>query len=154
FRPIRGYVAPQIHLSAEALPLRPNRGIFVVVTSTVDDPSTRPAFERRNRWYDQVGVPALVEREGVAGGWTFNSEESLTPAAWAHREQRQSEPEGDRDVLRLTVLFLDGDPLTTTATIGLDDILAPDASDLETIRFAGPLEAIEPWSYDWFEQAR
>jgi len=150
-RPILGYAAPRVDVSPQVLPLRPNRGAYVVATEVTDDAADRAAVERRNRWYDREGLPALIARDGVAGGWTFNGDETLAPAVWAQREQRRGAPEGGATSLRLTVLFLDGDPHEVASTIGLDDVLAADADGRESVRFAGPLETIEAWSYDWFD---
>src|SRR5699024_7043661 len=72
FRPILGYVAPRAELAADALPLRPNRGVFVVLTEMTAAARDRARVERRNRWYDREGIPALLERDGIAGAWTFN----------------------------------------------------------------------------------
>lgn len=151
FRPILGYAARRVEVAADALPLRPNRGVFVVLSEVTAAPEARPAVERRNRWYDREGIPALLERDGIAGAWTFDSEESLAPAAWAQREQRRGAPDAPESFLRLTVLFLDEDPVEVAGRLQPGDVLAPDAEGFEKLRFAGPLEVIEPWRYDWFD---
>lgn len=151
FRPILGYAAPRVEVSPQALPMRPCRGVYLVASDVNTSPEVRPAIERRNRWYDREGIPALLERDGVAGVWTFNAEESLAPPAWAEREQRRGIRDASSTALRLTVMFLDGDPVTVARAMELGHVLAPGARDLEQVRFAGPLESIQPWSYDWFE---
>ncbi|MEO6989209.1 MAG: hypothetical protein ABI239_11240 [Aquihabitans sp.] len=150
FRPILGYAAPRVDVSPQALPFRPNRGVYVVASKVTNAADARAVVERRNRWYDREGLPTLLKQPGVAGGWTFTAEESLTPSAWAQKEQRQGIPIDATTNLRLTVLFLDDDPLEVAAGLSVEDLVAPDGDGVEHLRFAGPLEAIEPWKYDWF----
>ena len=80
---------------------------------------------------------ALVGADGVAGVWTF--ETSL------HAARHRWRP-GDR---RITVSYLDEDPLAVAATLApvVERHLATAAPAL----FAGPLETVTPWEWDWFD---
>lgn len=150
YRPVLGYAAPRVEVSPAVVPLRPNRGVYVTVTSVTGDPTRRADVEQRFRWYDRTGIPALVDRPGVAGAWTFSADDTLAPEAWARREQRVA-TDGDA-LLRVTVLFLDDDPTAVADDLAPADLTAHPDDDVEQVVFAGPLEAIEPWRYDWFDE--
>lgn len=102
FRLVDAAVAPRVLISAEAVPYRPNRGVYVAV-----QPLAAGAID----------LAAWCEDPTVAGAWAFAD-----------------------DQRRITVAWLDGDPLT--CALGS----APDAE------FAGPFETITPWQWDWFEE--
>jgi hypothetical protein len=59
--------APRVLISAVAVPYRPHRGVYVEV-----DPIEEPEFE----------APALCQRDGVAGAWTFANDEHRVTVAW------------------------------------------------------------------------
>jgi hypothetical protein len=111
-------VAPRVLISAEAVPYRPNLGIYVEVEE-VPEAGDLPA--------DPGHLAALVAVPGVAGAWSFSDESR-----------------------RMTVSWLDAPPLEVSAR--LDPIVGRrrDAANTHTL-FAGPLEAITPWEWDWFE---
>jgi hypothetical protein len=148
FRPVKGYVVPRVSVSAEALAFRPNRGVHLEVTR-VDDPHD-PAAERLFGWYDTVRIPDLLGCAGAAGAWTFASESTFTPAPGPSGE---AGPAGTRILL----VFLDGDPRAFAAEVGeraagwRDAGRLPDHSDVEATLFSGPLRAITPWEWDWFD---
>lgn len=103
---VRAVAAPRVRISAEAVPYRPNRGVYVVV----DDRTRAPR-----------DLDAWCGRDGVAGAWEFAD------------EQR-----------RITVAWLDGDPLRVAD--GLRD-----SAGGEGVELAGPFETITPWAWDWFD---
>jgi hypothetical protein len=74
---------------------------------------------------DQSGsasdLDAMCATDGVAGAWEFADE-----------------------ARRITVAWLDGDPLQVAAALG-----APSGRGVE---FAGPFETVTPWQWDWFEE--
>ena len=114
-------VAARVLISPEAVPYRPNLGIYVEVeelgeNAEVDDLQIRA-----------VHLPALCALPGVAGAWSFAD-----------------------DQRRVTVTWLDAPPLE------LLDGLAPVVARRRTetanrLLFAGPLEAITPWRWTWFD---
>jgi hypothetical protein len=121
--------APRVLVSAEAVPYRPNRGVHVVVeqwpppgATSGPDPGDSGA--------------ELVEVPGVAGVWTFVSD----------AEHRHVWHPGRH---RITVTYLDEDPLTVSAS--LDDVTRRRAAAGARIVFAGVFETITPWRWDWFD---
>lgn len=111
-------VAPRVLISAEAVPYRPNLGIYVEVEAIPEGTGPGP---------DEEHLAALVAEPGVAGAWSFAD-----------------------DSRRLTVSWLDAPPLDVSAR--LDPIVRRrhDGSTTHTL-FAGPLEAITPGQWSWFE---
>jgi hypothetical protein len=78
-------------------------------------------------------LDALTARPGVAGAWSFASTDEFTDHPW---------DTGGRSV---TVAWLDDDPL----------VVARHVADLLPGRrcvYAGPLETIAPWQWDWFDR--
>jgi hypothetical protein len=115
---VETHAAPRVLVSPEAIPYRPNRGVYAVVE---EDPAGAPA------------VPAadLLALDGVAGVWVFVTTPRLPTGRWSS---------GDR---RITLCYLDGDPLAVSAVM---------PTDLTAVAaYAGPLETIVPWQWDWFD---
>jgi hypothetical protein len=127
------FVAPRVRVSAAALPHRPSRGVYVVVEEHVG--SVEELVE---------AIEGVAGVAGVAGAWVFGSE--------ADRDQRVSREQGRKlSGGVVTVIFLDEDPLELAPRI--DKALEPSwESRGVQPGFAGPLESIIPWSWDWFEQ--
>jgi hypothetical protein len=145
FVPLKGYVNRRVLISEEALPFRPTRGIFVTVTRLGDN---LEASERLARWYDRVRVPDILECRGVAGAWTFVSEDSY-PA------RRSPGGSAGGSGIRVHVYFLDQDPL-----LFAEDLLArqktwelPEEIEAETPLFTSVLRTIVPWEWDWFDRS-
>jgi len=120
--PFRGSgVAARVLISAAAVPYRPNLGVYVEVEEIAEGDD--PADEERIR---TAHLGALCAVPGVAGAWSFAD-----------------------DARRVTVTWLDAAPLS------MCDPLAPivarrqSESTGRTV-FAGPLETITPWQWDWF----
>lgn len=115
------WAAPRVHVSAAAVPFRPNRGVYVVVEAARDD--AVPA--------GRVGA-TLAGIDGVAGVWRFAGPVD------AHGDPGNAST--------ITVAFLDRDPLLVAraADIALDGSLARSM-------FSGPLLAVTPGDWDWFE---
>ncbi len=114
--------APRVLVSAEAVPYRPNRGVYVVVEDEPD--RTRP-----------VDLDGLTARAGVAGAWSFSTSPRFAGGPWKT---------GDR---RITVCWLDDDPLTVAAALVAPATPEPAGS----VAFAGPFETVVPWQWDWFD---
>jgi hypothetical protein len=140
FRPVRGYVNPRVRVDADVLPYRPNRGVHISVTK-VDEPRSGAA-EKLFAWYDRERLPASLACDGVAGAWTFASESTFASAL----DLSGGEPPPS---VRVVLTYLDDDPLAVAPRIAALDG-PPDAS-VERTLFAGPLRAITPWQWDWFD---
>jgi len=139
--PLKGYVRKEALLSADALPFRPNTGAYLIVSQFKrhHDAEAEEVF----RWYDQTRIPDLLGCAGAAGAWTFAAREFYAPG---------------RDLalpmLRLTLVYLDGDPLKFAGEVStLQSSGNRNTSDVEDVLFAGPLRAIVPWQWDWFDGA-
>ena len=89
--------------------------------------------------------PQLLEVPGVAGLWSF----ATRRWGFARSEDPPPDPQA-QDATRITVVFLDGDPLEVAAEVGP---LVRDhwAGAPVRPRFAGPLQTITPWQWDWFD---
>jgi len=147
FIPLKGYAAPRISISPEAVPFRPAKGIYVTAT----DFDSLEAIETQEmlRWYDQVYIPEMITCRGVAGSWTFVSDAS-------YPFSNSVVPVRPGRILQ--VYYLDDEPLRVW-----DEMNARTAkwrtgawpvTDKTTRKdlFAGPLEVICPWEWEWFSQ--
>ena len=119
--------APRVLVSAEAVPYRPNRGVYVVVREGDD---TGPGDELAE-W--------LLGASGVAGVWTFAPDARLERHRWKM---------GGRSV---TVCFLDEEPLEMAGALGAL-VKAVIGGPGRAVEFAGPFETITPWRWDWFDE--
>ena len=125
-------VAPRVRVSAAAVPYRPNTGAYVLVEELA--PGADPAGLR-----GPLDAAAVLGCPGVAGLWRFVGRRTQAGLRWTP---------GDR---RVTVCFLDGDVLEAAGA--LSPVLVPSpagAGGLVPV-FAGPVETISPWRWDWFE---
>jgi hypothetical protein len=139
YRPIKGEAHRRIRVAADVLPFRPNRGVHVTVTQ-IESPRT-PDAERWFAWHDTEHVPAVVAIDGVAGAWTFASESTFETAL-------DLAGGGSPASTRVLLTYVDGDPLAVASAI--DSLPTPD-SGIATTVFRGPLRAITPWQWDWFD---
>ena len=86
----------------------------------------------------------LLRIPGVAGVWTFGRRAG-------NGDHSGEAPGGDGRPLDaiVTICFLDDDPVSVSGPIG--DLMHPLWKKNSIIPdIAGPLEAIVPWSWDWF----
>jgi hypothetical protein len=145
FIPLKGYANPRVLISEEALPFRPNRGLFVTVAKLGPDLG---AAQRLARWYDRIQIPHMLECRGVAGAWTFISEDAYP----AHRAANHST---DSAGIRIHVYFLDEDPLLFAEDYTARQATWDPSSDAEaeTPLFTTVLRTIVPWQWDWFDQS-
>jgi hypothetical protein len=119
FRVEKTDAAPHVPISAAAVPFRPCCGVYVVVEEPAND-----------------GIAdAMLTFPGVAGVWTFATDGALSSPRWT---------EGER---RITVAWLDDDPLTVAAAV------TPLTATGAGVAFAGPFESITPWHWDWFDRS-
>ena len=103
FEVVGAWAAPQVAISAGAVPFRPAHGVYAVVGPAIDG-------ER------------LVDAHGVAGAWQFRDQERT-----------------------VTVAFVDGDLWHAATELGA--LCAEHGPDLE---WAGPLERVDAFRWDWF----
>lgn len=114
-------VAPRVLISAEAVPYRPNRGVYVEVEELGADAD--PADTDHHAGH----LAELCAEPGVAGVWSFAD-----------------------DTRRITVSWLDAPPLEMTTRLDAIVDRRREVSPTRTI-FAGPFEAITPWQWTWFD---
>ena len=144
YRLLKAYAAPRVRISPEALPFRPNRGIFVTVNDPIE-PVDPEAVDEYVGWLDQVHYADMLELPGVAGLWTFAAGATLGGFDKATKAQR------------ITVYYLDDDPLAVVAAMTdaaprlRDAGRLPDFSRVMQLQFAGAFETITPWKWDWFD---
>ena len=157
FTAVKGYVAPRILISPDALPFRPNLGVHMILYRMFEPHST--ATEEVLAWYDRVHIPDVVACPGVAGAWTFSSTSTTLDPGWeaVSGSTTFDQKSGQGGHLRAAVIFLDDDPLVVTERLiarrndwGRDG-RTKDTSAVEEKLFAGPLRAITPWEWDWFD---
>lgn len=142
FRPVKGYAASSALVSPGVVPYRPNRGLHLTMTRFADP--LGPDTHEHHRWEDRVLIPALLDQPGVAGAWTFSLDRHQQNSLRL-RQQDASELSG---ALRIRMLYLDGDPIATTARLRdlMGDARPPSAN--ADIVISTPLKTIIPWR-DW-----
>ena len=74
FELVKTYVSPRLAFDADAIPYRPNRGIFVTAQDGIDG----TALNEARQWYDQVHIPELLSVQGVAGCWWVENTDGRT----------------------------------------------------------------------------
>lgn len=149
FRPVLGAAASRVMVPPNVLPLRPNTGVYLTVTElTPTAGPERVVLEERFGWYRTVGFPEMISRPGIAGVWALVSAHDLAPESWAAQEA--TDP-GAMPNLRAHLYYLDDDPYEVATRITIEDVLAPGSDRFEKLLFAGPLESITPWQWDWFD---
>ncbi|HVW81794.1 MAG TPA: hypothetical protein VHB69_12730 [Mycobacteriales bacterium] len=121
------YASPRALVSAEVVPFRPNRGIVMLIEQVSDD------LARWRTWEASQHLPLLLEADGVAGCWTFETSDE-----WTVLPSCEGEPQ------RVTVLYLDADPLQTSASLQplIEQRWA--SGDLTPI-YAAPLRSMISW---------
>src|SRR5439155_11581823 len=72
FTLVKTYAAHRMAVDADAIPYRPNRGVFVTAQDRAEASSAAVLDEARH-WYDQVHIPDLLGVRGVAGCWWFEA---------------------------------------------------------------------------------
>jgi hypothetical protein len=138
FVPLKGYVRKEALLSADALPFRPNTGAYVLLSEFFrhHDAEAEDVF----RWYDQTRIPDLLSCAGAAGAWTFGARELYSPTR-----------DLTKPTQRLTIVYLEGDPLTFANDVAARSQDLRDTTLVERTLFAGPLRAVVPWQWDSFD---
>lgn len=132
-RLLEAHAAPRVLVSAEVVPYRPHRGVYLIVEEPADRADRAAQNAYLTRRHTEL-LPGLVAVPGVAGAWSF----ATTPAI-----RRPSFTEGD---YRMTVCYLDDEPPAVAERLGpMMDRLAAD----EPVRLllAAPFESVVRW--DW-----
>jgi hypothetical protein len=121
--------SPHALISAEVVPFRPHRGVLLIVEEAVQG---RPS--QWLQWLHAEHYPALLATPGTAGAWTFGSTNEWNPANRGWRTDPQY----------ITVVYLDEDPLATTAALAS---LVEERWRSGAVRpvFAGPMRTMIGW---------
>jgi hypothetical protein len=86
---LRADAAPAALVSAEVVPFRPHRGVFLIVATA-----------------DAGHCPEVLDAPGVAGVWTYGSTD-----AWTLNKRCQPQPR------YITVVYIDGDVAATASAL-------------------------------------
>jgi len=108
--------APAAMVSAEVLPWRPHRGVLLLVEAGEPAPDD----------------PELLDVPGVAGVWRYGVPDTQRPAPWHNAPHV------------MTLVYLDQDPLATTATL-TPLVERRWRSGAARPLFAGPLRSMIEW---------
>lgn len=144
YRPVKGYVSPDALVSADVVPYRVTRGVYVEVTAISGNPAD---VDVEMSWHDKTYVPALLECRGVAGAWAFVNQDGFDPGTGS----------AGGTVQRVTIFYLDDDPLTVVDRIEArgTSLQSQDGGyrgpAVGNVLMAGPFETVVPWTWDWFE---
>ena len=132
---LEGWAAPRVLVGADVVPWRPGTGIYTIVEEPVGDTEAVDDFVRSEHL---TGVPRLLEVPGVAGVWTFSTSALYRNPRWTPGRTR------------ITVCWLDGDPVTTATALSP---LVQHRWAVAPMRpiLAGPWEVIHPYQWDWFD---
>ena len=125
-------VAPRIRISSAAVPYRPHTGIYVIVETLA---SAGPSDSEPNEQ-----VETLCTVDGVAGAWTFASDDALANSHW------------DVGKFAITIAWIDGSVLDTAARIATMLEVPHNHHRHNATLFSGPMETITPWQWDWFDE--
>lgn len=141
---LRAHAVPRIRVSAEALPWRPNMGLFV----TVYEPGENMArFDEYEAWRDTVHHPDMLSVPGVAGLYQFADKTALGAFGKGAKAKH------------IQVYFLDAPALKVAKEIDRRREKwkkagrMPDFGDARKLLFAAPLEPIRVGEWDWFDKA-
>jgi hypothetical protein len=130
---VNATASERVRVSPAAIPFRPNRGVFVSMWE--------PPISDSEVFSSPTGE--LLQLPGVAGVWSFRTGHGVD------RDAQNGQP--GRLRANLDVCYLDQDPLSVSAAINSVMKSKWDVAGVMP-RFAGPLETIVPWSWDWFEK--
>lgn len=155
FATVRGYAAPRVLVSPDALVFRPARGVHLSVLAPAEPHSV--ATEAYYRWLDTEAVPAALELDGVAGAWTFSSRSTTLDPTYEATPGTSTTfaPVGaDPGAWRVVLLFCDEDPVEVARALGHQAFVRADGAPAAPVDLAmsTPLCCIEPWKWDWFNE--
>jgi len=137
---LEAHAAPRVLVGAEAVPYRPNRGIYTIVEEP-QEAGSAAAADAADAWVRGLHTDwavAACALPGVAGVWQFATSPALRGAGWSTGERR------------VTVCYLDDDPLAVAEAIR--PLLADRWRDAPVRPVhAGPYETVVPFQWDWFD---
>jgi len=131
---LEGWAAPRVLVGPDAVPWRPATGVYTIV----EEPADGAALDAFVRDDHLTRMPALAEVPGVAGVWTFSTSALYRSPRWTPGRSR------------ITVCWLDGDPVATAAALGPHVERRWAGAPVRPL-FAGPWEVITPYRWDWFD---
>lgn len=123
------YAASSALVSPEVIAHRPHRGVVLLL----EEPSGETDLDGWLGWLDAEHLPGLLDAPGVAGAALYRSSDEWALPAVA-----------DGPELVATVVYLDDDPLATTAAVA-PLIEARWSSGAVRPLFAGPLRTMVEW---------
>ena len=132
-RLLEAQAAPRALISAEVVPWRPHRGVYLLVEE-LDEGAGQHEFLQR--MHTEL-LPELVGTDGVAGAWSYGTTPSIRRSMFTHGRYR------------MTVCYLDGEP----AEVG--ERLAPLVGRAwsgapSQLVLAAPYESMMIWDWDRF----
>jgi hypothetical protein len=119
--------APRAVAGADVMPWRPARAVYLVVEEILNQTGDDPTAE----------LDSLVSLRGVAGVWRYAG--GVT--------DRTPERVGSPSATRITVCYLDADPIETAAVIAPVLQARWSDGDIEP-QLAGPFEVVVPWAWN------
>ena len=133
-RLLEAQAAARVLVSAEVVPFRPHRGIYLIVEEPVEPVGAGALDAYRRRTYTEI-LPELVAVPGVAGAWTYATTPSIRRPMFTGGQYR------------MTVCYLDDDP----AAVG--PRLAPVLEQIwegAPVRplLAAPYRSVISWEWD------
>ena len=136
-RLLETHAAPRALITAEVVPFRPHRGIYLIVEEPTD-PSAQDAH-LQHRHVELV--PELVSVPGVAGAWTY----ATTPAI--------RRPMFTKGTYTMTVCYLDDDPASVGHRLAPVLERAWESAPVRPL-LAAPFESMMVWDWNRFGPAR
>jgi hypothetical protein len=135
-RLLEAHASPRALISAEVVPFRPHRGIYLIIEEPTDQAAQDAYIQRRHVEL----VPELVSVPGVAGAWSY----ATTPSI-----RRPMFTEGS---YRMTVCYLDDDPATVAERLA-PVVSRASASAPVRLLLAAPFESMMLWDWDRFDSS-
>jgi hypothetical protein len=122
-----GRAAPAALVSPEVVPFRPHRGVLLIVEEPAGD------IPQWQEWLSRDHYPELLGADGVAGAWRYGATDT-----WTVRPTCEGGPQFT------TVVYLDRDPVATTAALAPIIERRWASGEVRPI-FAGPLRTMMQW---------
>jgi hypothetical protein len=135
-RLLETHAAPRALVSAEVVPFRPNRGIYLIVEEPAEGTDREVHDAYLQRQHVEL-LPGLVSVGGVAGAWAF----ATTPAI--------RRPPFTKGAFRMTVCYLDDEPATVGERLATYVEEAWSGTPARIV-LAAPYESMMAWEWDRF----
>jgi hypothetical protein len=135
-RLLETHAAPRVLVSAEVVPFRPNRGVYLIVEELLEgtEPEVRDAYLQRQ---SVEILPGLVSVPGVAGAWAF----ATTPAI--------RRPPFTDGAFRMTLCYLDDEPAAVGERLGAHIKRAWKDAPARIV-LGAPYESMMSWEWNRF----